>query len=315
LTRKIYVRASIGTLAKLGLLDLKYSESPTTAYLLQYSPIGCSGGCRFCLQSRRALSRSSDKLGRVTWPTVDLETLASSWKSVFTRVCLQTVIKPGFHLEALEILRFIRSFEYVKPLSLAITPVPKHILEEARKLGVDSLGVGLDVATKGLFEAWGKPYSWDLYWLFIKRGVEVYGAGSVYVHLIAGLGESLRELVYAMKRIYELGGRVALFNYINEKGTSPVSIQYYRLAQIARLLLEQGLNPDEYIDYEHLKTVRDIPVNRLEEAFYTSGCPGCNRPFYNESPRGPIYNIPSRQMLDAYIERLREELGSIGVHL
>ena len=26
--------------------------------------------------------------------------------------------------------------------------------------------------------------------------------------------------------------------------------------------------------------------------FQTSGCPDCNRPFYNERPGGPIYNYP-----------------------
>jgi biotin synthase len=26
--------------------------------------------------------------------------------------------------------------------------------------------------------------------------------------------------------------------------------------------------------------------------FLTSGCPDCNRPFYNEKPSGPIYNYP-----------------------
>jgi len=33
---------------------------------------------------------------------------------------------------------------------------------------------------------------------------------------------------------------------------------------------------------------------RSGEPFRTSGCPGCNRPFYNESPRGPIYNYPKK---------------------
>jgi len=28
------------------------------------------------------------------------------------------------------------------------------------------------------------------------------------------------------------------------------------------------------------------------EAFRTSGCPGCNRPYYNERPSGPFYNYP-----------------------
>jgi biotin synthase len=29
-------------------------------------------------------------------------------------------------------------------------------------------------------------------------------------------------------------------------------------------------------------------------AFQTSGCPGCNRPYYNESPGGPLYNYPRK---------------------
>jgi len=27
-------------------------------------------------------------------------------------------------------------------------------------------------------------------------------------------------------------------------------------------------------------------------AFITSGCPGCNRPYYTSRPSGPIYNYP-----------------------
>jgi biotin synthase len=39
---------------------------------------------------------------------------------------------------------------------------------------------------------------------------------------------------------------------------------------------------------------RTMIVNIVEsgEPFLTSGCPNCNRPFYNEKPGGPIYNYP-----------------------
>jgi biotin synthase len=30
------------------------------------------------------------------------------------------------------------------------------------------------------------------------------------------------------------------------------------------------------------------------EAFETSGCPGCNRPYYTSRPKGPIYNYPRK---------------------
>jgi biotin synthase len=36
--------------------------------------------------------------------------------------------------------------------------------------------------------------------------------------------------------------------------------------------------------------IRD--VIRTGRPFVTSGCPGCNRPYYNERPGGPLYNYP-----------------------
>jgi biotin synthase len=55
-------------------------------------------------------------------------------------------------------------------------------------------------------------------------------------------------------------------------------------------------------------------INLLEalkdgEAFRTTGCPGCNRPFYNERPSGPFYNYP-RPLKQNEIE---QELKLIGV--
>ena len=271
-----------------------------------------SASCAFCAQSH---GRGGERLGRVTWPVISLETVEKYWKRSFTRICLQTVIKPGFPSEALSVLANMRSFEPELPVSLAVTPVPRHYLVEARRLGVDALGIGLDTSTPVLFEKWSKPHSWELYWRFAERAVEIYGEGNVYVHLIAGLGESLRELVKVMKGIYRLGARVALFNYVDERGSPRVNVRYYRLAQLARYMLEHRVDPDLYTDYEKGVVKRDLPVSSVVDAFYTSGCPGCNRPFYNESPRGPLYNIPSQRLLLVYYEKLREELRSIGVTL
>ena len=44
------------------------------------------------------------------------------------------------------------------------------------------------------------------------------------------------------------------------------------------------------------------------EPFVTSGCPGCNRPYYNEKPGGPIYNYP-RQPLPDEIAELERQIG------
>ncbi|MEM4243701.1 MAG: radical SAM protein, partial [Candidatus Bathyarchaeia archaeon] len=44
------------------------------------------------------------------------------------------------------------------------------------------------------------------------------------------------------------------------------------------------------------------------EPFLTSGCPACNRPFYNEKPSGPIYNYP-RAVRSEEIKMIKRELS------
>jgi biotin synthase len=57
-----------------------------------------------------------------------------------------------------------------------------------------------------------------------------------------------------------------------------------------------------------------VPQSFLDEAlelgtaFQTSGCPGCNRPYYNEKPSGPIYNYPRPLSPDEKIE-IEKQLG------
>lgn len=302
------IRASIGTLAKLGLQSVKSMEEPFTAYFLQYSKTGCLGGCLYCTQSWRFFK--GDWLGKMVWPSVELSEVLAAWRDVFERICFQTVIKEKFIEEAVEFVRAIRGVSS-RPLSLAITPVPAGILEEFKRLGVDTLGVGLDTLTEELFVKWGKPYTWSLYWRFIESGVRVFGRGNVYVHVIAGLGESLKEALETLVKIYSTGARVALFNYFDPASRRSIDKGYYRILQIAVELLESGENPLEYIDVDSRRFRRQPRVD-FYRALQTRGCPGCNRPFYTELPSS-IYNYPSLSLLREQWGRVREELESIGV--
>ena len=93
----------------------------------------------------------------------------------------------------------------------------------------------------------------------------------------------------------------------------PPAIAHYRRIQAAAYLLQTtGLR------YEQLQftsgQLTDFGLPRAQwqallaggEAFRTSGCPGCNRPFYNERPGGTMYNYPtalsSRQEQQAIAE-------------
>ena len=317
------VRVSIGSLAVLGLENLEMLEAPSTLYLLQYSKSGCSGRCTFCPQSKLS---SSDKslVSRVPWPEIDLDVLVGALKAkrgAFERLCVQSVLKPGFELELLEIVRALRSADPATPLSVATTPVARHLLEELRDAGVERLGMGLDAASPRVFEETRKPYTWDAYLSFAREAVRVFGRGRVHVHLIFGLGESEADFLETMQTIYDLGAEVALFAFTPVRGTpladrSPPPVERYRVMQVARVLLSRGYRASEFASIEGGK-VRILGgpwLRELEEAFLTSGCPGCNRPFYNERP-GLIYNYPSLRLLRRDAGIIAEQAARAGLNI
>ncbi len=318
--RPRYMRVSIGTLKQLGLTDLAMDAAPTTAYLLQYSREGCTARCRFCSQSRY---NSVDKkyLSRITWPIVEFKRLLEvvyERQRLFKRLCIQTILKPGFIEELLSIIRSLREASIELPISVATTPIPRKYLVELRDLGVDYIGVGLDAASKEIFTLVSKPYTWDTYIGFIEDSVDVFGEKHVYVHLIIGLGENPIEALEIMETIYRIGGEVALFAYtpLTQWRRDKPSVEYYRLCQIVRYFLSRGYSLEEIVSIRNNKIYLEswvtdtIENNRLYPGiFLTSGCPDCNRPFYNESPRGPFYNYPLASMVLEHISKLREEIN------
>lgn len=306
------IRASIGTLIALGLERGTIAERayPTTAYLLQYSERGCLASCLFCTQSVESNVRR-DFLSRIIWPPIELDMLvdALTKRPVFKRVCFQTVIKKNFIREAINAIERLSHIGI--PLSLCITPVISYYLEVFKKKGVEHIGVGLDAITPQVFKVMRKPYTWSIYLKFISNAVRIFGRGKVDVHVIIGLGEDVKEAIKIMKHLYDLGARVALFAYTPFRGVpyrgSRPDIRVYRLFQIVNYLLKKGINPLEYIvDDPHLcvklkrKILDEFSEEELKEALLTSGCPECNRPYYNESPKGPLYNYPSKDIVNKY---------------
>ncbi len=304
------VRVSIGSLARLGIENIALIDVPTTLYVLQYAPNGCIARCAFCSQSHRN-SSSREYLARVMWPAVELEVLEKHWKHVFVRICIQNVLKRMFVEELMALLKFFERFS--TPLSLCTTPLPSKVLEDLAKY-IDCLGIGLDAASPTIFESVEKPFTWSTYIRFIENGVRMLGKAKVWVHVVAGLGEDLRDVVKLAKRLTKLGAYIALFNYVappkSERRFPGIKVEHYRLLQIALKLLDEGYDPEHYIDFDRLIVKRALPIDPLE-AVYTRGCPGCNRPFYNESPRGPIYNFSSRSLLEKHIKEVEQELQAV----
>jgi biotin synthase-related radical SAM superfamily protein len=128
-------------------------------------------------------------------------------------------------------------------------------------------------------------------------------AGHVAVHLIVGLGETEREMTEMIQRMHDLGVIVGLFAFTPVRGTAmqdqpPPLLNTYRRMQVTRHLISHDLAT--LGDFAFSAEGRLVSSGRSDLAkiladglaFQTSGCPDCNRPFYNERPGGPLYNYP-----------------------
>ncbi|MEO2151756.1 MAG: radical SAM protein [Thermococcus sp.] len=306
------VRVSYGTAIAMGLIRAKLLAKPTTAYLMTYWPGRCKNDCAFCAQARSSRA-NLDRLSRVTWPAFELEKVIKALPNGrFGRICLQTIDYPGMLDDVLALLRAFKPLNL--PVSVSITPVSRETLEEFKGLGVDYVGVGLDVASERLFGEIKPDFEWDEMWNFAERVVDVLGPGKALIHIIVGLGETDRELVEVFKRAYAIGADVSLFAFTPLKGTGlenlePPSIERYRKVQLARWLVERGLGNRIIFNGDSIEGFDLAGIEVPPAVFATHGCPSCNRPYYNERPKKEPYNFPFPPE-KKYVREFLTRLGS-----
>ncbi|MHA1146896.1 MAG: radical SAM protein [Promethearchaeota archaeon] len=310
------IRVSIGSAAVLGLESgVKFRDPPTTCYIMTYIEGHCIANCGFCPQAREADS-STEKLSRISWPIYNFKDFLTKLKYTaplksFQRICIQTLNYKNNFKELIEIVSNIKRETYI-PISTAIPPMSKSQLEELKLMGVQRVGIALDGATPEVFEKIkGKeisgPYNWNKHLECLKKALEVFSEGLVSTHLIVGLGETQKEIIERVEELVKLNILVSLFAFMPIKGThledlTQPDIIDFRKIQLARyLILKKNKVIDDFTF--NLKgnliginiTKRDLRELIDEtEAFETSGCPGCNRPYYTSKPSGPIYNFPRK---------------------
>lgn len=305
------IRISLGSAMLLNLIRGELDAAPTTIYLLTYRAGKCTANCSFCSQARSSTSRA-DMLSRVTWPEFPSPAVIDGIKNArdaIKRVCIQTMNYPGMFSEVLGLVRKIH-FEMGIPISISSQPLTSSQIEKLREAGMDRIGIPLDAATEKLFEevkgaAAGGPYSWGRHLSALEGAVRVLGRGRVSTHLIVGLGESDAELLRMVQRMVEMGVYPGLFAFTPIKGTrleerGQPEVERYRRVQVAHYLLTNEKAKVEDIVFDEGGFIKGFSVRRdvLSEViragvpFMTSGCPGCNRPYYNERVGGPLYNYP-----------------------
>jgi len=198
------------------------------------------------------------------------------------------------------------------PISISCKPLKKKQMEQLRALGIDRMGVPLDAATASLFEkvkgsAVGGPYVWRENMRALREAVLVFGEGHVTTHLIVGLGERDDELLETVQEMVDIGVHPSLFAFTPIPGSRyeslpRPSVERYRRIQMAQHLIThqmasfKGMEFDSSGNLISFGTDKELVLRTAKTGlpFMTSGCPGCNRPFYNERPGGEIYNYPTK---------------------
>ena len=296
------IRLSAGTAAAMGFKKIRMDAIPTTAYLFYGK--GCTGRCGFCSQADGGKGEKN-QLGRIIWPVVEWDELETGIRRAkengFKRICLQGVRLEKGRKVFLKVLRKIRDLSSL-PLSVSVWVDSKEDAAEIFAAGAERLSIALDAANPEVY-ARVKGGS-----LAVRRELLLECArrwpGRMSTHLICGLGENEEEILELTAALLDRGITVALFAFTPLRGTalenhrSP-ALDVYRRIQAASFLLKNKL-----ISFSSLSFIEGRLVSfglsraylqkifQCGEAFHTGGCPGCNRPYYNERPGGVIYNYP-----------------------
>jgi len=294
------IRLSAGTAACLGLTGSVMDAYPTTAYLL--SGKSCLMNCAFCPQGFGS-SEALKRLGRISWPEyawTDLEErLALSGESGIKRFCLQSVR----HENGIEtLLQEISRLKAITDLPLSLSAWIRDPAEakELFAAGVERMSISLDVVNPEVFKTIKGGLQSDRLKLLLNCAENF--PNRMITHLICGLGESEEETLALAGRLIDAGVTLALFAFVPLRGTrlenaAPPALDSYRRIQAAVYLLRV-----KAVSYEsfHFRNGQLLSFGLAQEdlnklladgtAFRTSGCPDCNRPYYNERPGGTIYN-------------------------
>jgi biotin synthase len=263
-------------------------------------------------------------LSRVVWPAWDLKKVLAALgenSKGFKRVCIQTVNYPKVIDDLCELVALVRSACDL-PTSVSCQPLGLPDIRKLRDIGADRICVALDAGTPELFRlVKGGCYTWEDHIRTLERARTIFG-DRVSTHLIVGLGESEEEMARTIQFLHDRGITVGLFAFTPIPGAllssrPPPDVSSYRRIQLARFFIVNNISRVEMMGFREGRII-EFGVDRgvlnravaSGEPFRTSGCPGCNRPFYNESPRGPIYNYP-RKLTSKEIEKIKAELNMV----
>jgi biotin synthase len=323
-----WIRVSSGTAITLNLISGFLDAKPTTAYFLTYVEGKCTANCGFCPQAKDNYA-PEDTLSRVTWPNFPIAQVLTKLEEsinsgLIKRICIQALNYRKVFQDLLFIMKKINERELQVPTSISCQPLTSAEMKKLKTAGGERLGISIDAVTKDLFnkvkgvQVRG-PYDWERHHESLLKAVTIFGQGKVTTHLIVGLGETEEEVTKEIQWCVDKTVVPALFAFTPIPGTAmehmpPPDIDHYRRVQLARYLINNKHTNVSDMTFNEGRIVEfGVSPKVLKEVladgspFRTSGCPNCNRPYYNERPRGPIYNFP-HHLKSQEVEEVKRQL-------
>lgn len=259
------IRLSYATAQKLSFKGGRSVELRTFYFMIDGK---CVFDCAFCTHARN--SKSDLKfLSRVVWIEYSLDEVLKAMENLEKlpkRLCFQVVSSPGYYERTLKVVEKFVKFGI--PISVNLRPKRIEEIENLIELGVDRIGIAMDAATPEIFER-TRDGKWEDLYNILKEAVGKFPK-RIVTHLIVGMGETEEEAVEFLRRMKRIGVKVGIFGFTPMKGTRmenhpAVDFDYYRRIKILSLKLD---GVDDVVD----------PI------LTPTGCPNCDKPFYDVSP-------------------------------
>lgn len=318
--------SGIGPLFSGNLKDIKVS----TLYLMQHFEDGCSANCAFCVQARDSVNKYKKSLlvdkevARISLKILKNFLQNSQRAEEIGRICIQTIFNQKTVENLLGIVKAIREVSDI-PISACCIPVSKDSLVKIREAGVNRITINYEAATPELFskirgQERGGPYRWEVVTRAIDNAIEIFGADNVTSHLQIGLGETQKEALQHIQGLYNKGVLVGLFSFCPVPGTAladadRVTHAYYHQVQLGSYLIKNGISCFSQMVFNTSGNIVDYGIDeqKLTEIvksglpFKNSGCPDCNRVYYETNPGERFYSYP-RDLYESEIQVIAREI-------
>lgn len=318
-----YAKVSHATAISLGLMHNRMYRGAVNrcVNLLVHYPEGCAANCAYCgLAKKRPGTYGEKSFIHVEWPLFSIAEIIDAINGApgyVKRTCISMITNGKCRGHTLSMTEQLTR-ETKLPVSVLTSPtiLDRNFLKDVKNCGADKIGIALDLATQALFNRYrGKgvsgPHRWETYWRFMEHGLSVFGDHNVGAHLMVGMGETEKEMVVLMDRLYQMGVDNHLFSFFAEEQSSlgnmpqPPWPTYLRV-QLARYFIENEISDADKMAFDENGRITDFGADpeKLENVirsgapFMTTGCldengqVACNRPFGNCLPDVQQWNYP-----------------------